>query len=283
MPTLTVVDRIRFADLAISVVSTDTAAEMFYFGSQKYADAEVLAAGDLVLSHGASLAAKIGDTDIGSPTLTGTFDLSTPAAAVDTYGELFDLANKSPNWRIKPGAVRRADKTDNTLIALAATQCNQSVVSLLRDTTSPVQTTTYTIGVRVSAGAVNGPNDSGWINNITTITGVATATAGSGAGYNDGEGALDGIRVVVYAVNDILKTQRRLWASATIATTVAFSYGVTDWGGNPLSGFPEEALLVLIQNSGTGATTITSPSLTVKGYRTAVESGRLGRWSESNQ
>lgn len=59
------------------------------------------------------------DLTVGSPTLNGTYDLSTPGAAVDTMGELRDLWIQSTNWDIVLLGARRASLTNNTVLTVA--------------------------------------------------------------------------------------------------------------------------------------------------------------------
>lgn len=282
MATFQEADKLVYQKQEITAVSTDTGIELQYFGSQKYADVAVDATtGDITVKHGADSSSEVVDTSVGLPTANGVFDVSD--ATVNTVGELIDYLDESSNWRGRPVAMRRADLLTNTLITKSQTECKLNPTALLRDTTIAVQTNTYTIGVRVGAKRLDGVSDGAWTNRITAIDGVATvATPGSASGYNDGEGAMTGLRLVVYSINDVLKTQRRVWNSAALTSAVAFAFTEADWGGQPLSSDPGEALLVLIQNSGTSATTITSPTLTVQGYREPGSVGRSERFYESN-
>jgi len=273
-----------FAQQSITAVSTDGGMELFYEGAQPYADVEVDAAtGDIELHHGASSSTEIPDASLGLPIAdetTGIMDVSDAEAL--TAGLVLDYINKSTNWRMRPLAMRRADLMANTLITAAQTQCNLTPLTLLRDTTVAVQTNTYTIGIRISASDLKAPMSGGWQIHVTKIYAIATATKGTGTGYNDGEGALNDIRVIAYSVNDVMKSQRRLWTDI-LATGVGETYvadydgtNAPTWGGSPLSADPGDDMLILIQNSGTSATTPTSPTLTVDGYMTQVGGSRTG-------
>lgn len=78
---------------------------------------EVAAGGDLTFKI-----ATVADATTGSPNLDGIFDLSTPAAAVDTYGEFVQLVNSTgSNWRAVLVGCLAADLTNNTLDTLSAT------------------------------------------------------------------------------------------------------------------------------------------------------------------
>lgn len=299
MANLQLAQKLPYVEQLISAVSTDTAIEIMNFGprtsivtSSTYADASVNAGGDLLLRKGSivdstAVVTASADTNIGSPTLNGTIDLSSPAAAVDTYGEVADLINSSQDWRCRLVGVRRADLTNNTLIDRStgvASRCNIVMVPLLRDTTTAVQTNTFTIGLRITPKQLHTPAGYGWLNSITDITANVTfAAAGTGTGYNDGEGALNDCRVIVYSINDVLKTQRRVWYSGPLTTGVTAQFDSADWKFQDLTGDPGEDLLVLVQNSGTGAVTLTAPTITVNGYRQLVGGAtRTERWVCSN-
>ncbi len=75
----------------------------------------VEAAGNILITTDGTTA----DTTVGSPTLNGTFDLSTPGGAVDTMGELRDLWRQSDNWDIVLLGARRASLTNNVILTVA--------------------------------------------------------------------------------------------------------------------------------------------------------------------
>jgi hypothetical protein len=79
------------------------------------ASVTVEAAGNILITTDGTTA----DTTVGSPTLNGTFDLSTPGAAVDTMGELRDLWIQSANWDIVLLGARRASLTNNVILTVA--------------------------------------------------------------------------------------------------------------------------------------------------------------------
>ncbi len=84
------------------------------------ATVEVAAGGDMTLKI-----ATVADATIGSPNLDGVFDLSTPAAAVDTMGELVSLINSTgSNWVAVLTGCLAADLTNNTITTISATEAN---------------------------------------------------------------------------------------------------------------------------------------------------------------
>jgi len=81
---------------------------------------EVAAGGDMTFKI-----ATVADATTGSPTLNGVFDLSTPAAAVDTMGELVNLINTTgSNWKAALVGCLASDLTDNTIDTLSATDAS---------------------------------------------------------------------------------------------------------------------------------------------------------------
>lgn len=115
---------------------------------------EVAATGDMTFKI-----AGVADSTTGSPTLNGVFDLSLPAAAVDTVGELVSLINTTgSNWRAVLVSCLAADLTDNTLDTLAATDASAPAgVPVLRDATVASATAVFTAQVALlpSDAAVN--------------------------------------------------------------------------------------------------------------------------------
>jgi len=90
---------------------------------------QVSAGGDLQLEI-----AGVADATTGSPTLNGVFDLSTPAAAVDTVGELVNLINTTgSNWRAVLTSGLTGDATDNTFFTRSEIEVPTAGVRLFRD------------------------------------------------------------------------------------------------------------------------------------------------------
>jgi hypothetical protein len=89
--------------------------------------------------------ATVADATIGSPNLDGIFDLSTPAAAVDTMGEFVNLINTTgSNWRAVLVGCLASDLTDNAIFTLAATDAATPVgVPLYREATSASATSVF--------------------------------------------------------------------------------------------------------------------------------------------
>jgi hypothetical protein len=73
----------------------------------------VAAGGDMTFTTDGSTA----DTTVNA---TGSIDLSTPAAGVDTMGELMDVINQSANWAMVLLGARRASFTNNCILTVVA-------------------------------------------------------------------------------------------------------------------------------------------------------------------
>lgn len=126
-------------------VSTNILGIVKYIGPNACADIAVAAGGDITFQSGAC-GAEAADTTLECPVsapLGGVFDLSTPAAACDTWGEVADLINASGSWIFIPIGVKRGDSTDNVAITLSETDNvgTKKGVALLKDDTTSLNTT----------------------------------------------------------------------------------------------------------------------------------------------
>jgi hypothetical protein len=101
---------------------------------------EVASGGDITFKI-----AGVADTTTGSPNLDGIFDLSTPAGAVDTMGELVTLINTTgSNWNSVLVDCLAADLTNNTIFTLSAADANAvKGVALIRDETVASATSVF--------------------------------------------------------------------------------------------------------------------------------------------
>lgn len=114
---------------------------------------EAAAGGDVTFKIAGSA-----DTTTGSPNLDGVFDLSTPAAAVDTVGEFVNLVNTTgSNWVAVLGSCLASDLTDNAILTLSAADASTPKgVALIRDATVASATSVFTAQVAmVPAEAVD--------------------------------------------------------------------------------------------------------------------------------
>ena len=100
---------------------------LFWIGYQGDTDSgatvAVAAGGDMAFTTDGSTA----DTTVNG---TGSIDLSTPAAAVDTMGELGDIINQSANWAFIFYGALRAGLTDNAILTVAAVDLSTAAKKL---------------------------------------------------------------------------------------------------------------------------------------------------------
>lgn len=129
-------------------VSTDILGIVKYVGPEECGDVAVAAGGDITFQDGACGAEAV-DTAvecdaaiaaIGSR--SGVFDLSTPHANCDTWGEVADLINASGSWIFIPVGVLRGDATDNVAITLSEIDATtKKGIALLKDSTTSLNFT----------------------------------------------------------------------------------------------------------------------------------------------
>jgi len=215
---------------------------------------EVAAGGDVTFKI-----AGAADTTTGSPSLDGIFDLSTPAAAVDTYGELCSLINTTgSNWRCVLLDVLASDVTDNTLITKSATDASSNKgVELFHDTTIGLFSATsvlppgvesdisYFLPVRV--GAKINPNVFSGFQSYLQLA-AEKITSGGTVGL---------FRVIAvtrtYDSNGkVADVTRDVWSITGAATTVR-SQTDTGFTSSPFAGAPGEFFIVR-QETGTDLT-----------------------------
>lgn len=138
----------------VGAVSTDVAMIIQFVGSNSTGGTvQVAAGGDLTLSTGPVGGSAV-DTTVecdssiaATGSRSGVFDLSTPHANCDTFGEIVDLINnQGTNWLAVLVGAKRSDSTDNTLITLSEVAANTvNGVGLLFDGTVSL-TTSQVVG-----------------------------------------------------------------------------------------------------------------------------------------
>lgn len=123
----------RFNGSAALVADGSVGLTLRYIGTEASATIEVNSSGDLLFKHGAA-GGEVADTTVGIPTLNGTIDVSD--AAANTFGEVVDNINNSPNWRAELVDTLRSDSSNDTLVTLAAHTFSpkNEIVSLFMDT-----------------------------------------------------------------------------------------------------------------------------------------------------
>lgn len=128
-----------------SAISTQPQVLVQYTGSNANGGTVTVAAGgDITFSQGAVGSSTVDATMECDGTIAATgsrngiYDLSTPAAACDTLGEVVDLINsQGTNWLAVIVHGLRSDATDNVFITLAETAANSADgLGLLSDGTT---------------------------------------------------------------------------------------------------------------------------------------------------
>lgn len=219
---------------------------------------EAAAGGDLTFKL-----AGAADTTIGSPNLDGIFDLSTPAAAVDTMGELVNLINTTgSNWKAVLVSCLASDLTDNAIFTLSATDASAPAgVPFYREATSASATSIFSAQVAalpsdsnghastnmrfwLSGSAVGSPTGStkinpnplaNWQTFLTNIREKITST-GTIALFE-----VLGVRRTYDSSGKVSETVRTIWSATGAATTVELA---KDYNAGPIVGAPGELLIV---------------------------------------
>jgi hypothetical protein len=233
---------------------------------------EVAAGGDLTFKIAGSA-----DTTTGSPSLDGIFDLSTPAAAVDTYGEFVNLVNTTgSNWRAVLVACLASDLTNNTLDDIAATDAsNPKGVALTREATSASATSVFSaqvaalppgvatdirfflsgspVGNTTGSAKVN-PNPFGNYQTFIQNIREKITSAGTVALFE-----VLGVTRTYDSSGKVTETVRPVWAETGAATTVEKA---KDFNSGPLV-MAKGELVIVRQRT---ATDLTAINLGVNGY-----------------
>lgn len=225
----------------------------------------VAAGGDMTLSTGAGA-----DTTTGSPTLNGVFDLSTPAAAVDTMGELVNLVNTTgSNWKMVLIGCLASDLTDNTIDTLSTTDAAvPGGVVLFRDAVVASATSVFSAQVALypetaatdirfhlsgsPVGATTGstkvnPNPLGRYQPFLTHGREKITSTGVVALFE-----ILAVKRTYDSLGKVSETVRTLYAETGAATTVEKS---KDFFTSPIPGAPGE-LLIVRQRTATDLTAV---------------------------
>jgi hypothetical protein len=185
---------------------TDAVLKVRYVGSQASASVEVSAAGDITFKHGAAGALAVDPTIDSGGNDAGVIDVSD--ANANTYGEVIDLINASPNWEAYLVGGLRADNanasTGSILEAVAVTMTpNVTEVTLVQDT-SKVLNMNIRVGKR------------------SNVTGSEEKAAAEIYGINSLNTFSSGTsKIQVYEIDEVAKTETKIYEVAGGATTVA--------------------------------------------------------------
>jgi hypothetical protein len=217
----------------------------------------VASGGDLTLSIPAGTA----DVTTGSPSLDGIFDLSSPAAAVDTMGELVTLINTTgSNWQAALISCLAADLTNDTITTISATEVpfvgglvltrdaavasatsvfSAQVLLVPEDAATDAGSQFFFSGTRVNTNPFEGyqPFVQYWRENITSSGTVA---------LNE----ILGVKRTYSSTGRVSETVRVLWAITGANSTVEATF---NYAAGPLVGATGE-LIVVRQRTATALT-----------------------------
>lgn len=222
----------------------------------------VAAGGDMTLSTGAGA-----DTTTGSAA-NGVWDLSTPAATVDTMGELVNLVNTTgSNWRMVLTGCLASDFTDNTIDTLATTEAaSPQGVPLFKDAVVASATSTFSAQVALYPAAFDRDirfhlsgapigNTSGSTKPIanplnryqTFVQNVREKITSTGV---IGLFEILGVTRTYDSLGKVSETVRTIWSETGAATTVEKA---KDFNSGPIVSAPGE-LIVVRQRTATDLT-----------------------------
>lgn len=233
---------------------------------------EVAAGGDVTFKIAGSA-----DTTTGSPNLDGVFDLSTPAAAVDTWGEFVNLVNTTgSNWVAVLVSCLATDLTDNTAFTLSATDASSPKgVALIRDESVASATSIFSaqeallwpggdtdIRYFLSGGPIGSPggatkvNPNPFANFQTFVQHIREKITSSGTvALNE----VIGVTRTYDSVGKVSETTRLIWGATGANSTVE---GVYNFHAGPLVGAKGEMILVRQRT----ATDLTAVQIAGSGY-----------------
>lgn len=169
-----------YAGRGYGAVSTDIIGIVTYIGPEACGDVAVAAGGDITFQDG-TCGAEAVDTALecdasiaAAGSRSGVFDLSTPHANCDTWGEVADLINASGSWLFIPVGVLRSDATDNVAITLAEIDATgKKGIALLKDSTTALN---FTIAMGQAGVADDASYYTETVNPSTTSRGVKLNT-----------------------------------------------------------------------------------------------------------
>lgn len=234
-------------------------------------DVTVAAGGDLTLRI-----ATVADVSTGTAT-NGIFDLSTPAAADDTWGEVVNRINtQGSNWVAVLTGCLASDLTDNTAFTLAATDAaGPKGVTIFKDATIVSASAVFSVqGAFVPAGADTDIRF--WVSGgpIGNTTGSTKPVGNAFGNYqtfiqnirekitSTGTVALFevlGVTRTYDGLGKVSETVRSIWSETGAATTVEKA---KDFNSGPLVGAKGEMIVVRQRT----ATDLTAVNLTGTGY-----------------
>jgi len=193
------------APLAIlNIDDIDIGLKVKYVGTAVSSTVTVSVSGDITFKQGAVGAEAVDATIDSGGDDPGVIDVSNPSA--NTFGEVVDMINASPNWEAYLVGTLRADLTDASVGSLLTrsetTLAPKTDLSLFKDT-SKVLNISVRAGVRTG---VNGSEEKG-ATELYSIT--STNTFGSGTNL-----------IQIYEIDEAKNSETKIYELAGGATTV---------------------------------------------------------------
>lgn len=257
-------------------VSTDIIGIVTYIGPEACGDVAVAAGGDITFQDG-TCGSEAVDTALecdasiaAAGSRSGVFDLSTPHANCDTWGEVADLINASGSWYFIPVGVLRSDATDNVAITLSEIDATgKKGIALLKDSTVALNFTiamgpsgvdndasyyTETVNPTASTRGVKLSTDP-FKNSVQRLIDYTTTVTTGGASTVSVICSKMTFSPTTYAWTEVNRT---IWSSAGGATTVEFNKTFPFMECNP-------GEKMLVRNTAT--TTLTAATAYAAGYQ----------------
>lgn len=244
---------------ALTDVTKFPALQVQYIGSAAYAGFAVAAGGDITLfaddTDGETTVDPLAGHASGAATTDGVIDLSTPNAAVDTYGELCDVINTFTNWRCFMIGVHADWLTDNTLDTLAVgsshTCRSANGLTIYLDEEAAIDATFAAAGFSISNQKFTSRPSGGWstvnvgwekdwegvIENTLNYASLNVAMTG-------------GPTFKIYACNDRDNTETLMYDTGVITTATARELGASLTPATPFIKAPLGMRLLIALNPG---------------------------------
>lgn len=215
---------------------TDIGLKVKYVGSEPSATVTVSDAGDITFKHGELSSEAVDDTiKIGSN--DGVIDVSN--AAGNTFGEVVDHINSSPNWRAFIVDALREDNANASTGSLLAREETTIIpntdLELFKDSSKVLN-----LSVRIGVRELTGGSEEKGAAEVYGITSVNTYTGTS--------------KIQIYEINEATNSEKLIYEVAGGATTVEQSLAFVVNGRGSL-GVHKQGNHLLVRMIGSAAAT----------------------------
>lgn len=241
----------------ITDVTKFPALQIQYVGSKAYSKITVAAGGDITI--------HADDTD-GATDVYATFDLSTPAAGLDTFGELADAINAYADLRCFLIGALPSQGTDDKLDTLSATsiRTNNGLTLYFDEAKSGNLDVGFAITNQKFTNRQTGgfsTKQKGWTKDkycVNSLNYLYAAVTAAGVG-----------NIEVYAIDDSNGSVVNIWNNAIADATsgVTEEHGTTDHPDAPFLKAPQGHRIVVWLDM---AAAITAIDLLVHGYTESI-------------